>query len=501
MDLNNVSTVAIIGAGVAGLATAKTLLADGKQCTVFERNSEPGGVWADGYLNFGVQVQRELYEFPDWPLPREVADFTPGPVLQNYLMEYIQHFGLAPHIRLDSNVVGVAERSDGKPGWTVSYRESGTEYAADFDLVVICTGLYSNQANMPEFPGRQCFEGEVIHNSALKERAQLEGKRVVVLGYGKSATDATLEAAAVAAKTSIVFRTPHWPVPQHLSGIVPFKWGMFNRLTGMLIPPYQRRSGYVRAAHSAGKPMVWLFWRLVELLLFIQFRLGSRFGTRVSLTPSSPIETDCFTESTMVPRPELYRLIRRGTIDAYRTEIEGYTSTGIRLKSGVVLDVDVMILATGWRTDYGFLGEKVRSRLEIGEDGRYLYRHMVSPDVPNMVFLGCNTATFESILTYSLQARWLSELLNGRHQLPTLESMRAEIEMMKTWKRKTMPFSHSRGARLSLHQIHYHDELLSDFGANPRRKTGLFAPLKELFDPYEPNDYKDIVAGIGEKES
>jgi hypothetical protein len=40
-------------------------------------------VWADGYSNFGVQVQRELYEIPDWPLgshrtPMEPnADLTP----------------------------------------------------------------------------------------------------------------------------------------------------------------------------------------------------------------------------------------------------------------------------------------------------------------------------------------------------------------------------------------------------------------------------------------
>ena len=61
--------------------------------------------------------------------------------------------------------------------------------------------------------------------------------------------------------------------------------------------------------------------------------------------------------------------------------------------------------------------------------------------------------------------------------------------------RKGMPFSHGRGARLILHMLHYHDELLEDFGANPKRKTGFFAPLKEWIDPYEPNDYADIISG------
>ena len=80
MAWRNAKQVAIIGGGVAGLATAKTLHADGVACTIFERGTKLGGVWADGYSNFGVQVQKELYEFPDWPLPADTPNFTPGPI-------------------------------------------------------------------------------------------------------------------------------------------------------------------------------------------------------------------------------------------------------------------------------------------------------------------------------------------------------------------------------------------------------------------------------------
>ena len=66
---------------------------------------------------------------------------------------------------------------------------------------------------------------------------------------------------------------------------------------------------------------------------------------------------------------------------------------------------------------------------------------------------------------------------------------------MKQWKRQWMPFNSSRGARVLLHQMSYHDEMLRDFGADPLRKRGLFAPLKEVFAPYQSNDYKDVVAG------
>src|SRR5262249_41494923 len=101
-DLSKIQRVAVIGAGASGLATARILLAQGLDCSVFERRASLGGVWSEGYLNFGVQIQRELYEFPDWPLPANAANFTPGPIFQQYLTDYAIHFGVLPYIRFNT---------------------------------------------------------------------------------------------------------------------------------------------------------------------------------------------------------------------------------------------------------------------------------------------------------------------------------------------------------------------------------------------------------------
>lgn len=92
-------------------------------------------------------------------------------------------------------------------------------------MVAVCIGLYSNKPHLPDFQGRD----------------QLAGKRVCVVGYGKSA--------AVAAETHIVVPEPHWPFPRRLAGIVPFKWGLLSRMVSTLIPPYQRISGVERIVH------------------------------------------------------------------------------------------------------------------------------------------------------------------------------------------------------------------------------------------------------------
>jgi dimethylaniline monooxygenase (N-oxide forming) len=275
---------------------------------------------------------------------------------------------------------------------------------------------------------------------------------------------------------------------------LPFKWGLLNRLSSTLIPAYQDTTPVERAVHSIGKPLAWFYWRIVETLFYFQCRLGSRFGTRVSLVPKLPVEIDAFGESTQVPRPDFFRLARKGEIVLHRSAIDRFTPDGLLLANGESLDLDTVILATGWKTDFSFMSADIWARLEPGDDGFYLYRHIMNPDLPGLFFIG-RAATITSILTYSLQARWLADLLKGKLALPDVEKMKQNITGMKNWKQSWMPFSPARSARLIAHTQHYHDELVKDLGENPLRKTGFFAPLKELIFAYEPSDYASIVPG------
>jgi len=496
MDFTQVRNIGIVGAGIAGLAAARLLTAQGLACTLFERQPKLGGVWADGYVNYGVQVQKELFEFPDWPLPAAAADFTPGPVIQSYLEDYADHFGLKPHIRLGATVEAVEPRDGG--GWTVAFSQSGESKRADFDMVILAIGLFSNVPDIPDIPGRAAFAGDVLHSSEVKSRTPLKDRRVAVVGYGKSATDLVLESAEAANETHFVFRAAHWPVPRKFAGVLPFKWGMLNRMTSTLIPLYQRPSSLERTVHGLGKPLVWLWWRIVELLLRVQCRLDTRIEDGANLLPNEPVEYDAFCESVMLPRPDLYSLIRGNRISAHRTEIARFTDRGVVLANGRELELDTVVFGTGWRAEYSFLSAALKEALGFDDDGVYLYRHMLHPAAPGLVFLG-RASTVSNILSYSLQARWLADLVAGKHALPSPQVMLADIEAMKAWKRERMPHSASRSARLILHIQHYHDELLRDIGANPLRKTGVLAPLKELIAPYEPKDYRTIVSGEWEK--
>ena len=490
MDYTQVKKVGIIGAGVAGLAAAKALLARGLDCTVFDRDAQLGGVWNKGYYKFGVQVQKELYEFPDFPLPDDAPNFTPGPVFQAYMQDYAERYGVASHIRFQTRIQAIA-RHDG--GWRLTILEDGAEKTEDFDLVVVATGLYSDKPNIPEIPGRSDYQGEVLHAYDIQDTKPLEGQRVAVVGYGKSATDAVLTAREVGKEAHLIFRTAHWPVPRNLAGLLPFKWGMLNRMTAALIPPYIRPSPLVGLIHGVGKPLVWTYWRLVEVLLATQFGLGMKIAKGENLKPTKPVEYDCFGESTMVPRPPLFKAIKAGEITAHRTSIAKFTPDGVVLGDGDELQVDRVVFATGWHHDFDFLGAENLAAIGQEDDGFYLYRQMLHPGAPGLVFIGY-ASTFLSVATYSLQAHWLAQLIAGKVQLPSDQAQLEEIESLKSWRRAWMPYSTARGTRVLLHQLYYHDELLKDFGENPLRKRGPFAPLLELFAPYQPSDFKDIVA-------
>ena len=333
-----------------------------------------------------------------------------------------------------------------------------------------------------------------MHNSEVKSRALLSGKRVAIVGYGKSAMDIVQEAVEPAKNVHMIFRKPHWPVPRKLAGLVPTKWGALSRTTKALMPLYLHPTPTEQWLDRFGKPLKWIFWKGLEALIRIQFKLGRKITNGKNLIPSMSFEVDTCGEGTSMADPGFFPLIDEGRVTLHRTEISHYTSDGIFLKDGSELEVDCVILATGWKCDYSYLSKEIVNTLGNDKDGFYLYRYMLHPHLPNLAFVGRVNA-FSNIFTYSLQARWLAECVSGQVKLPETNAMLHGIEEMKVWKRSWMHFSMTRSSRLFLHAQHYHDELLKDFGADPLRKRGLLAPLKELFSPYMPADYREIVAG------
>ena len=297
--------------------------------------------------------------------------------------------------------------------------------------MVVAIGLYSNTPSIPTFPEQQTFQGQILHASDVTSRDVLANQKVVVVGYGKSAMDMVQEAVAVADKVHMLFRKPHWPVPRKLAGLLPTKFGALSRTTKAMMPLYMRPTATEKWLHRFAKPLKGLFWKSLELLIRYQFKLNKKIANGKDLVPTTSFEVDTCGEGTSMADPSFYPLIHEERVSMHRTEIFNFTADGVALKDGSELNVDCVVFATGWKSEYSYLSPEIREVLGNDDDGFYLYRHILHPQLPNLAFIG-RTNAFSNIFTYSIQARWLAECVAGKVSLPSVDDMFNEIEAMKT---------------------------------------------------------------------
>merc|ERR1711988_1604550 len=79
----------------------------------------------------------------------------------------------------------------------------GAVQVEEFDFCVISTGMYSSNPNLPKVPGMEAFQGEILHSCTFKDKEQVRGKKVIVVGGGKSAVDNAVAAAKVGSSATL----------------------------------------------------------------------------------------------------------------------------------------------------------------------------------------------------------------------------------------------------------------------------------------------------------
>jgi len=481
MDRDNGRRVCVIGAGIAGLVTAKVFKEDGFEVVVFEKEPELGGVWASSRTYPGLRANnpRETYAFSDYPYPETADDFPTAEQVRAYLKSYAEHFGLRPLICLSTEAVSVRAARD-RPGegqtYDVSVRAAGSDAALThhFDFVVICNGVFS-EPYLPHIEGRELFAGQVLHSSQFVDPAAAQG-RVVVVGAGKSALDCAGWAADRAKSCTLVFRTPHWMIPRYFGRI------RVDRITmtrfAELFLRYHRQSLCERVMHGPAKAVVRAWWRGFSCL-----------DRRVLRMP------DVLKPGTLLPQgyentgtgSEFYDALKLGKLSLRRAGVSRFAgAAAIELDNGESLDADVVVFATGWRQGIPFLDSDLKSRV-IKDDRLHLYRHILPPGQPGLGFVGYASST-ACQLTSELAAHWLSQCFRGELALPDATAMEQEISRVLKWSSEVFP-GRSQGYYIGPYVAHYLDELLSDMGL-PRRRTGNF--LSEYFAPLWPERYRSV---------
>jgi cation diffusion facilitator CzcD-associated flavoprotein CzcO len=485
-EFAGVKRVAIIGAGVAGLQTAQQLVEAGIDCVIFEKAQSVGGVWRENYDDFGLQVPNTLYEFPGFPYPkhRDWDLFPRGPQVQSYIQSYADEHGLMGLISFGTTVQGIEPFTD-KRGWAVRFEREGKTVMEEFDYCVSCTGMYSGSPHLPQHKNAESFKGEILHSCTFLDKEQVKGKRVVVVGGGKSAVDNAVSAAKVGAASTLLYRDAHWPVPRYLLNLVPFQWGTYSRLGHFMLQASHDMGSVATWIHAFLVPLKWLFWRIVELMFCVQFSL------RGEAVPETPIEIDLFTGGQILTY-EYRDMLKAGHVRGVKGSIDHFVEDGIVLSDGTQIPADVVIYGTGFGKSYALFDKATQKKLAVQRDGLYLYRNIIPPAVPDLAFIGSEVSTFNNILTHGLQAVWLRQVLTGEMRLPAAGFMQQIMEKEQAWKRSWMPASSARASIWQLHMMKYHDNLCQDMQIPCRRKG--WNIIAEIFAPYWAGDYRELFA-------
>uniref|UniRef100_A0A8C5MG73 Flavin-containing monooxygenase n=2 Tax=Leptobrachium leishanense TaxID=445787 RepID=A0A8C5MG73_9ANUR len=232
--------VAVIGAGAAGLCSARNLLSRPhafQPPVVFERSLQVGGTWvyseepeteshqhSSMYRDLRTNLPKEIMEFPDYSFDPSLPSFIHRSEVLRYLEEYTENFHVRPHIRFNCNVIAVSPVSEDGVGdrvrWDVTSHiwENPHPVTERFDAVMVCAGHYS-QPYVPDIPGIDTFQGKLLHSHVYRYPESFTSRSVVLLGCGPSGIDIAIELAQHAKQVTLCHHGPpiRWTPPKGLS--------------------------------------------------------------------------------------------------------------------------------------------------------------------------------------------------------------------------------------------------------------------------------------------
>ena len=373
--------VLIIGAGLSGIGAACHLKKElpHKTFAILEGRNASGGTW-DLFRYPGIRSDSDMftlgYEFKPWNNKKGIAD---GADIRNYIREAAAENNVEPHIRYQQKVTA-ARFNSSTSLWTVDVQQadgSTKEYSCHF--LLSCTGYYSYEEGFtPEFAGRDDFNGQVIHPQFWPENLDYQNKKVVVIGSGATAVTLVPAMTDKAAHITMLQRSPSYvlTVPQQdamvkvLRALLPQKWAyrlIRGRNVSITLGLFRFCKGFPNAARK-----------------LLQWTVKKQLPAGFDMQHFTPKYNPWDERLCAVPEGDMFKAISAGKASVVTDHIDRFVENGILLKSGKILEADMIITATGLKV-------QMLGKMQVSVDGQPFvpnqsmsYRGVMFENLPNM---------------------------------------------------------------------------------------------------------------------
>lgn len=383
--------VLIVGSGVSGLGVAIELQRRGIDAfTILERAQDVGGTWRENrYPGVAVDIPSLVYSFSFEQDPNWSRVYAPGSELHSYARRLATKYGLYPKIQFGVSV-DAAEFDEERHLWTLR-TDKGPITARH--LVAASGGLVTPKR--PDIKGLDDFQGTVMHTAQWDESCDLSGKRVAIIGTGASAVQVIPEIAAQVKHLDVYQRTPIW-VLKKLDGPIP----------GAVRTAFRWFGGLQKGARAAGDALMEAaliistvyYKRAPWLVKFfegvgqknLEEQLPEHPELRAKLTPKYGFGCKRPTFSN-----NYFSTFARDNVELVTDSIESVTPQGIRTADGQEREIDVLILATGFKLfdkdnlpTFSVVGRKGVELGDFWDENRYqAYEGMTIPGYPNFYIM------------------------------------------------------------------------------------------------------------------
>ena len=387
------TTVAIIGAGPAGLACARWLLRSGFEPLLIEASAGLGGQWNQGegqsavWPGMRTNTSSLLTSFSDLAYPEGTPLFPRHDQVLAYLRRYAAHFGIDGRVRARTRVQKLDREGD---GWRLDLLDAnGTSTQEVFSRVVVATGRQA-RPQLPDLAGSAQFTGEqgIRHASMYRGPEPYRGRDVIVGGCSISALEIASDLALTGAnRVVLATRRLRYVLPKLLAG-VPTDVAMFTRgaaLAAERLPFADMRAG------------------LKQMLL--------QAGAQPAAYGAPKADEDPFVAGVSQAQHFL-PLVAEGRIEV-RPWIERLAGRDVFFTDGSRCAADGLLLGTGYRLDLPFLAPRVATTLDLDGEHIDLHEHTFHPDLPGLAFMGLYDQTGPLLPVLELQARWIAYAMAG----------------------------------------------------------------------------------------